>query len=164
MTATRTRQAPRSSLVLALLMIGPTGGLLEDPARAQTPEAPASAAPSLNPLSTIDPSSLSAFRDRPLFSSTRRRPEDPALDEVPPAPQNEPAISTTEPVQHLLGVILTPTGASAQLRDEANQTTITVRKHDLVDGWSVDEITPTEVALSKDGETRRIRIFSQDEP
>jgi hypothetical protein len=164
MMTTKTRQASRSSLVLAiLLMIGPTGGLMEDAARAQTPDMPAPSTPSLNPLSTIDPSSLSAFRDRPLFSSTRRRPEDPALDEAPPDPADETTITATEPVQHLLGVILTPAGASAQLRDETNQTTITVREHDMVDGWSVVEISPTEVALSKDGETRRIRIFAQDE-
>lgn len=165
MMTTKARQVPRSSLLLAILLLaGPTAGVTANLARAQTPDMPASNTPSLNPLSAIDPSSLSAFRDRPLFSSNRRRPEDPGLDEAPPDPEEEPAITATEPVRQLLGVILTPAGASAKLRDEATQTTVTVREHDMIDGWSVDEISRTEVALSKDGETRRIRIFSRDEP
>lgn len=121
--------------------------------------------PNPNPLSAIDPASLTGFRDRPLFSPSRTRPPDPVAEpapEVAEPPTEQPA----EPMTlQLLGVIGTPDGTSALVRDESDDTRQVLRKGDVFRGWSVVSIDGQEMVLDRDGETMRFPTFKpSDEP
>lgn len=115
--------------------------------------------PNPNPLSAIDPASLTGFRDRPLFSPSRTRPPDPVAEpvsEVAEPPTEQPA----EPMTlQLLGIIGTPDGISALIRDESDDTRHVLRKGDVFRGWSVVSIDGQEMALDRDGETMRLPTF-----
>ncbi|CZT33637.1 general secretion pathway protein N [Rhizobium sp. 9140] len=116
-----------------------------------------------NPLSAIDPASLTGFRDRPLFSPSRTRPPDPVTEPVSEAAE-PPTEQPSEPITlQLLGVIGTPEGVSALVRDESDDTRHVLRTGDLFRGWSVLSVDGRELVLDKDGETMRLPTFKPSE-
>ncbi|PYE40524.1 hypothetical protein DFI02_11539 [Rhizobium sp. PP-F2F-G20b] len=119
--------------------------------------------PNPNPLSAIDPASLTGFRDRPLFSPSRTRPPDPVTEPVPEVAE-PPTEQPSEPITlQLLGVIGTPEGVSALVRDESDETRHVLRTGDLFRGWSVVSVDGREMVLDKDGETMRFPTFKPSE-
>ncbi|TCQ29839.1 hypothetical protein C8J33_1012510 [Rhizobium sp. PP-CC-3G-465] len=119
--------------------------------------------PNPNPLSGIDPASLTGFRDRPLFSPSRTRPPDPVTEPAPEVAE-PPTEQPSEPVTlQLLGIIGTPEGVSALVRDESDDTRHVLRTGDLFRGWAVVSVDGREMVLDKDGETMRLPTFKPSE-
>ncbi len=133
-------------------------------AAAQDMPAPdAAGIPNPNPLSAIDPASLIGFRDRPLFSPDRTRPPDPVTEPAPDVVE-PPAEQPPEPVTlQLLGVIGTPDGVSALVRDESDDTRHVLRAGDSFRGWSVVSVDGQAMVLDRDGETMRLPTFKPPE-
>ena len=111
-----------------------------------------------NPLSTIDPASLTGFRDRPLFSPSRTRPPDPVAEPVPQAEAPVEQTPTTLDIQ-LLGVIGSPDGTSALILDRDDETRHALRVGEAYRGWTVTEVDGRQLVLGKDGDVIRLPVF-----
>jgi len=116
-----------------------------------------------NPLARQALDRLSATLARPLFVRTRTRPslQPPAIVRVE-APVTPPP---TPPVVTLLGILKSDDDTTrAVLRSGAPAKIIQVRVGDLVDSWTVTEITGRRVILSLDSQSTTIRLFKGLEP
>jgi general secretion pathway protein N len=96
-----------------------------------------------NPLATQTLESLSASRDRPLFSPSRR-PYAPPPTAVRRAPASPPP---TPPALVLLGIVVDADGARAFVR-AAEGKTVRLRIGEEISGWSVAQIEQRRLVLS----------------
>jgi general secretion pathway protein N len=111
-----------------------------------------------NPLAVHSFTELSATRDRPLFSPTRRPPPPPPVVEAqatPPAPP--PAVLFT-------GVIMDAKGALAIIRPSASARPMYIHVGDVVAGWKVGHIGRRKLTLSLDGRSASFTLFDHDKP
>jgi hypothetical protein len=152
-----------SVLVIAFL------ALWQPEAKAADVKPPDAVQPELaiaNPVATLVLASLSATRDRPLFSSSRRPPQAPfvRLIEPPPVPPVAPA---PPPSIALIGVIMEANGSFAVVRagtqagtnQAAANKSIRVRIGDQIDGWMVTQIADLQLVLSRDGRVANFSMF-----
>jgi hypothetical protein len=130
-------------------------------ARAQAPApaqaastAPAASAPA-SPLAALSLDRLSATRDRPLFSPTRRPPPPPppvtVLPKAPPAPPNVTLLGTVMDAEDARAIV--QTGGSA---NEVRR----VRIGDDIDGWKVTQIEQRLLVLSHDNRSASFTMFA----
>jgi general secretion pathway protein N len=115
-----------------------------------------------NPLAKIPLSAITATRDRPLFSVSRRPPA-PAIEgnaqpaQAPaataPAPPERPAVK-------LIGTILSPATSVVLLRDSATQAVTRLHVGEATSGWRVKTISFSSVTLEK-GEQSAVLGLSQ---
>lgn len=141
-----------NSLVLTLLVL--SCSIMGQRGEALAQEVSDAARETLNPLSAIDPSSLKGFRDRPLFSPSRSRPED--IQETVQEPFEEPPESLN---LQLLGIVVTPMGATARMVDLTDDTRYSLREGDTVLDWSVESVGSSNVTLGRDGEKKQFSVF-----
>jgi general secretion pathway protein N len=149
---------------------GPLTAALEDPPAASAPNAasaadwPATAAtpapapaPRGNPLWGIPLRALSATRDRPLFSPSRRPPA-PVIA-VAPAPVARPApmaVKPAAPEPPPLALVGTIVGAEKRIAILFNTTTrqVThVREGEEESGWRVRLVSPRSAVVEKDAQS-----------
>jgi hypothetical protein len=119
------------------------------------PRAPAAERPTIgNPLWAIPISKLSATRDRPLFSASRR-PRAPAVAAAPaPPPPTEVKPPPPEtPPYSLVGTIIGENGRIAILLDENSKTATGVREGESASGWTLRSVEPRSVVLDGSGRT-----------
>ncbi|MFD1702465.1 hypothetical protein ACFSCV_05535 [Methylopila henanensis] len=121
------------------------------------------AAPSgLNPLQSLDAASLTGFRDRPLFTPSRRPPPAPATDEAPApleeaaAPEPPPAV---QPSLRLTGVIEGPDESVAVIEELDSKQVSQLRLGDMLDGWLVTAIDPAALRLTLGEREEEYRLF-----
>jgi hypothetical protein len=123
-------------------------------------DAPPSYAVHLNPLSSLRPSDLRAFKERPLFTPSRAPPPVaqavPEVAAAPPAPVEEPA-----PEVRLAGVIHGAAQVMAILQRTNGGGRSTVRVGDLVDGWTVTAIEPSGIRLASGSRERAYGLFAR---
>lgn len=118
----------------------------------------ASACPSLP--AWADPAPEGRFRamvERPLFSPTRRPPP------APPAPLDAPApiaLPPPAPDLTLSGVITGGGGGVALLRRPQDAAPIHVALGGTVDGWTVAEIRPRAIVLTRDARSVTVGLPS----
>lgn len=125
---------------------------------------PAEAA--LNPLSALGADSLSAFRDRPLFTPSRRAPQPPAA--VEPEPEQEAETATApppapQPNLRLAGVIEGPEETVAVVEDMGSNTVSQLRLGDMLDGWLVTAIDPSSLRLTLGEQEGEYRLFDPNQ-
>jgi hypothetical protein len=139
----------RHILLLALALASPASAAPTDPARATPSSNRNEATEAANPLSKIPLSALSATRDRPLFSLSRRPPApsiqadaQPAQVPATPAPPERPAVK-------LIGTILSPATNVVLLRDSATQAVMRLRVGEATAGWRVKSVSLRSVTLEK---------------
>ena len=159
-----------------LTVLALSGALLASAALAQEPEpeaadkpaaAPEAAEPApdtaaLNPLATLEKEQLSGFRDMPLSTPSRRRPEPPAaVVEAPPPPPPPPqaAPPAAPPEIKLAGVVEGPEGAVAIV--ENNGEIERLRLGDQVDGWLVTGLEGFTLKLTLDEREEEYRLFKR---
>jgi general secretion pathway protein N len=122
---------------------------LPTPAVIQTPGAQLPP-PGGNPLWGIPMSALTATRERPVFSPTRRPPAPPPE----PMPAAEPpAPPPAEPEQPLLTLVGTATGETDNVAIVIDQTTKNlIRLHigEAVSGWHLRSVDPRAMTVEKD--------------
>jgi hypothetical protein len=121
----------------------------------------------LNPLAALDKGSLSGFRDMPLFTPSRRRPEPPPeVAEAPPPPPPPPPTRkpTPPPELKLAGVVAGPEGAVAVIENSADGGKIErLRLGDQVGGWLVTAIEASTLKLTLDEREEQYRMFERTE-
>lgn len=104
-----------------------------------------------NPLWTVPLSALSATRDRPLFSASRRPPI-VALPVDAPPPQKQEAIAPPPPERPLLtliGTIVSPEASVAMLQGSNTEAISRLRVGQENDGWQVRGIGLRSIVVEK---------------
>jgi general secretion pathway protein N len=123
---------------------------------AQPPEQPADTL--ANPLAAQSLDRLSATRDRPLFSPTRR----PTPPPPPPPPELPPvAVVPQPPNLTLVGIVVDDEGARALIRSSATKAD-RVQIGDDIGGWKVAQIDGRKMVLSLDGRFATFTLFSNE--
>jgi general secretion pathway protein N len=104
-----------------------------------------------NPLWTIPLSSLSATRDRPLFSASRRPPIAAAPGVAPPAHLQEAAAPPPpeRPSLSLVGTIVSRKGSVALLQGSNSDAALRLRVGQDNDGWRVQGIGLRSIVVEK---------------
>lgn len=129
------------------------------------PAADSADAAALNPLATLEKSSLTGFRDMPLFTPSRRRPAPPSeIEAKAPEPAPEPTHEETpppEPELKLSGVVEGPEGAVAIVKKDGE--TERLRLGDQVDGWLVTGIEGYALKLTLNEREKEYRLFERSE-
>jgi hypothetical protein len=148
---------------------------IENSGPSLTPETPADAGPTAaeppatgNPLWAIPISKLSATRDRPLFSSSRRPPTPTvaAAPAPPPAPVVKPVAPQTPPFT-LVGTIIGENSRIAIFFDENSKTATGVREGDSASGWTLRSVEARSAILDGSGRTVTLDLpepAAQDNP
>ena len=141
----------RAMSVAALALIAPSPvSAADDPPLGQGEVA-------ASPLAGQKLERLSATRERPLFSPTRRPPPaPPAIVQGPPPPPPPP------PDVALLGVVMDGEQARAVIRASPADKMTRVTIGDDVGGWKVAQIEGRKLVLSLDGRLATFMMFSGD--
>jgi general secretion pathway protein N len=105
-----------------------------------------------NPLSAISFASLTATRERPLFSRSRRRPEPPVMPpvEARSAPVTAPPL---RPHLALVGAIAADGEGIAVFVDESTKGVVRLKTGEGHSGWILRAVTGREATLQRDQET-----------
>jgi hypothetical protein len=142
---------------------------VETPAQTAQPESvipPAAPLPSsepaptsANPLWAIPLSALTATRERPIFTASRRPPA-PAVAPVtivrapPPPPPREPE----KPRLALVGTIVGGPDGFGIFIDQATRSALRLKLGEQHDGWTLRSVQGREVTLEKDQQTAVIAM------
>jgi hypothetical protein len=109
-----------------------------------------------NPLAAPSLDRLSATRQRPLFTPSRRAAPPPS-----PVAVAAPVESVAGPPRiALVGVVIGEEGPRAVVNDMALNKIVRVRIGDEVDGWKVREIDERLLVLWRDGRSTSFKLFS----
>jgi hypothetical protein len=143
----------------APLQAAPQGRDAEPPAAGVAPvtvsTAPEATAKSANPLWDVPIAALTATRDRPLFSVSRRPPPVAApvtVMRAPPPPPREPE----RPSLQLVGTVIGEEESFGIFVDPSSQTSLRLRVGASHDGWLLHSLKPREAMLQKERETVRL--------
>lgn len=136
------------------------------PVVVKPPEAPRAAAGpilSANPLWAIPLATLSATRERPIFSSSRRPPP-PAVASVPaakapPQPPTPPRVE--RPQLSLVGTISSGDQSIGIFVDQATKAALRLKLGEDYQGWKLRSVRGREATLERDQQTT---IFSLPQP
>jgi general secretion pathway protein N len=112
------------------------------------------AAQSSNPLAAISIDRLSAARDRPLFSRSRR-------PFTPPPVNVAPRIVAAEPPAPRLSLLGTVTGEDASIAiflDQAANRPVRLRIGEVHDGWTVTGVSEREARVERDGRSLNFKM------
>jgi hypothetical protein len=109
-----------------------------------------------SPLAAQPIEQLSATRERPLFSPTRRPPTPPPVVQTaaPPRPPPPP------PDVALFGVVMDGGEAHAIVRAGPAAKVVRVRIGDDVGGWKVSQIDERQLVLSLNGRSATFTMFT----
>jgi general secretion pathway protein N len=120
---------------------------------------PAVAAPTGNPLWSVPLSKLSATRDRPLFSTSRRPPPQAVVAPVAETAKPPAQASVPEPLNlTLVGAVVGESDAIAVFIDRANHGTIRMRAGDSRGGWQLSSIVGREATL-RNGDRTEVLVL-----
>ena len=120
-----------------------------------------------NPLWAVPLSALTATRERPIFSASRRPPQ-PAVIAPPPTqvqaavPQH--AAEPEHPPFTLVGAVVGENEAIAVFVDRTNQQFIRLHQGDSHAGWELSSVLPREVTFKKADRTEVLVLKRQDGP
>jgi hypothetical protein len=111
-----------------------------------------------NPLEAQPLDRLSATRERPLFSPTRRPTPPPP---PPPSDAAPVAVVPQPPNLQLFGIVMDDEGARAIVRTGTEKVD-RVQIGDDIGGWKVSQIEGRRLVLSLDGRYATFTLFSND--
>ncbi|WP_155982272.1 general secretion pathway protein GspN [Xanthobacter sp. 126] len=100
-----------------------------------------------NPLWAVPIESLSATRDRPLFTPSRRPPEQPVALAPPPLPSAPPAAVSPRPQLALTGTVVSTAGSIGIFTDQASGQIVRLKVGDAHGGWTLRSVGPRDAVL-----------------
>lgn len=156
---------PKSAANAPLLAVAPSGALEHSAATAslsQTAAVPATArgpegglnrtTPSLHyPLWGVALRELTAARERPIFSATRRPP--PPSEAPAPVRLPSSANETARPPLGLIGAIAADEAGMAIFLDQVSQRTVRLKVGEGYAGWTLQQVKAREATLIRDQQT-----------
>jgi general secretion pathway protein N len=101
-----------------------------------------------NPLWGVEIGSLSATRERPLFSPSRRPPAVAAVAAPPPPPPK--AEAPEQPQLSLVGTVIGSTGSIGVFTDQATKAIVRLRIGEGHDGWILHAIDARAATFKRD--------------
>jgi hypothetical protein len=108
-----------------------------------------------NPLWSIPISSLSATRERPIFSASRRPPAPPTppvpVAEAPPPPP--PTAEPEQPPFTLLGTAISKPQSVALILDQMTRNLVRLHVGEAVSGWYLRSVDLRTMTLEKNSQT-----------
>ena len=107
-----------------------------------------------NPLWAIPIASLSATRERPIFSPSRRPPRAAALQ------QSMRGNETNRPLLALVGTVAATPDGIAIFRDERSKSIVRLRTGESHSGWTLTGVKAREATLLRDRDTAVLAIPS----
>ncbi|MGJ5181201.1 hypothetical protein ACQR16_20550 [Bradyrhizobium oligotrophicum] len=126
-----------------------------DPAQAP---AAAAVARSANPLWDVPLTALSATRDRPIFSASRRPPAVAAPVAVMQLPPPPPPPEPERPSLQLVGTVIGDEESFGIFVDPASQKPLRLRVGASYEGWLLHSLKPREAMLQKNLETVNVMM------
>ncbi|HET6374659.1 MAG TPA: hypothetical protein VFF88_01285, partial [Methylocella sp.] len=138
----------------------PQAAALTAPAAAPLETAPLEKGAQANPLWSVPLSALTATRERPVFSPSRRAPQPPAEPEPvadaapPPPPPPEPET----PSLTLMGTVINEPESLAIIHDDKTNTTVRVHTGESVSGWVLVSVEPGTMTLEKNSQTATVTM------
>jgi hypothetical protein len=141
----------RPALTALLALLAPMSAVAAEVVASKT-----DADPVATPLAVQSLESLSATRERPLFSTTRRPPPPP-----PPPAVAEKAPPPPPPDVALFGIVMDGTTARAVIRANPAGKVTNVEIGDDVGGWKVAQIEGRKLVLALDGRLATFVMFSR---
>jgi general secretion pathway protein N len=121
-------------------------------------------APTGNPLWSIPLSALSATRERPIFSASRRPPQAavvaPMTQVIAPPP---PKVAPPRPPLALIGAVVGEGEAIAIFLDQTSQKIIRLRQGESLAGWELSAVQSREVMLKQDERTEILALPQADD-
>jgi general secretion pathway protein N len=125
---------------------------------------PEKLAPTGNPLWSIPLSALSATRERPVFSASRRPPQAavvaPMAQVAAPVP---PKAAPQRPPLALIGAVVGEGDAIAIFLDQTSQKVIRLRQGESLAGWELSAVQPREVMLKQAERTEILALPQPDD-
>jgi general secretion pathway protein N len=139
-----------------------TKGVTDTAGLSRAPGAPDPGAKSRggNPLWTVPLSSLSATRDRPLFSASRRPPI-VAVPVAAPVPQKQKALpppGPERPLITLIGTIVSRKGSVAMLQGSNTDAISRLRLGEENDGWRVQGISLRSIVVERGAQSVKLDL------
>jgi general secretion pathway protein N len=119
--------------------------------------------PGGNPLWGVPIDKLTATRERPLFTASRRPPAPP----VAPDPPAEPPAPPAEPERPLLTLVGTATGELqkvAIVQDHTTKSLVRLHVGEAVSGWFLRSIDARGVTVEKNNQTATLALPGRDSP
>ena len=149
----------RCALTVAVALVAAS------PISAAEPIAPSASyklAGTADPMTELSLQSLSATRERPLFSPTRRPP--PTV--LPPSiPETGSLAATPEPPPfELLGAVLGEKVSYILIRNRNTHEVRRLSPTEEADGWKVAAVTARSVVLEHDGRVEKLMLGDAPEP
>jgi len=141
-------------MVAAVLSVIAMPAMAADPSPQRGDQAPPASA-AVSPLAAQPFDRLSATRERPLFSPTRRPPAPPPEIAAPPPPPPPP------PTIVLLAVVMDGEEARAVVRAGPEAKIMRVGIGDDIGGWKVGQIEARQLVLSRDDRSAKFTMFSR---
>jgi general secretion pathway protein N len=118
-----------------------------------------------NPLWGVPLSVLTATRERPIFSASRRPPQRAVVAvavEQASAPPPPKAAEPDHPPLALIGAVVGANDAIAVFLDRTNQKIVRLRQGEAHSGWVLGAIQPREVTFRKADRTEVLALKGQD--
>lgn len=134
---------------------GPQSEPITPPPAAATPAPSSEPAPtSANPLWAIPLSALTATRDRPVFSASRRPPP-PVVAPVAavPVPPLPPPTEPEKPNLVLVGTIVGDADSFGIFIDQTSRTALRLKLGEQHEGWTLRSVQKRDAMLVKDQQT-----------
>jgi general secretion pathway protein N len=131
----------------AILFAELAPGTDEDAVVARATAGPDAASPTTRPQSARPEELITAILARPLFSSTRRPPQDAS---------SGPSADSDLADARLTGIVTTPSRRIAIFAISSDKP-LKVAEGDDVSGWRIESITPREVSLSGPSGTKTLQ-------
>jgi general secretion pathway protein N len=141
---------PNSNVIPAPVDIVPGSA----PPRA--PERPSE--PGGNPLWSIPLSNLTATRERPLFSPSRRATPPAVAAPMAAPPPPPPPSAPEQPMLTLVGAIVSETDGFAVFLDQASNSVVRLRVGQDHDGWVLRAVKSREATLEKNQQTTTLAL------
>jgi len=180
---TRNRTAKFTIALLAFAALGAWAVAATPPAGLDTPESALSPgvepkadrpavpiaserAPTGNPLWGIPLRVLTATRERPLFSPSRRPPAPPAVaaPALPPRPVAAAKPEPDHPLLTIVGTIVSASDGIAVFIDQASNDVIRMHTGQDHDGWVLRSVHGREASFEKNQKTSTLALPAPGEP
>ena len=104
-----------------------------------------------NPLQAISLSKLSATRDRPLFSVSRRPPPPLLVSAPPPPPATDKPAAPEAPPFTLVGTIIGEADRIGIFVNDASKVATRIRLGEQASGWTLRSVDPRSAVLEGEG-------------
>lgn len=115
-----------------------------------------------NPLWATGLDDLSATRERPLFSPSRRPPPVAVEAPPPPPPPAPPPSEPPRPALALIGTVLNASDGYGIFMDQASNTVLRLRTGEDHQGWILRSVSVRDALLQKDRNTAVLTLPARD--